>query len=470
MRAGVMLWVGLCLPLVAHAEAARPKETADAPLTREDVGWPRLLRGWLGLPEWLELAFEQRTRFELLDEPFRPGESDTQTQYPQRTRLRVGADGPGPLRFLAELQDSRTWSDGPDDFTGATIDELSFAQLFASATGHELFGRKLRGDLHVGRLSLDVASRRLVARNAFRNTTNAFDGVHAALGDGASWRARAFWTRPALLDPSWFENESEGQQRFWGAAFEERRVAWLNLDLYYLGLHDEIASGSSLARRYHTFGARALKPPKAAQWDYEFEAAGQLGDRSVRRGTPAVSVDLDHQAYMGHLEAGYTWARAWSPRLAVQLDIASGTSDAAGDVSHSFDPLFGARRGDLMPTGIFGPFRRSNILSPGLRLQLVPRPDLKLNLKCRYWQLAQRRDAFVGTGLRDATGQSGDRLGSDLEIAATWSPRPWLFVDVGWDHWWKGTYLDGVADTTGTPPTISTEDSDYAWLAVSFRL
>jgi hypothetical protein len=53
-------------------------------------------------------------------------------------------DAPAGFRFLAELQDSRSWGEGPDDFTGATIDKVSFAQLFGSWTGRELFGTALR--------------------------------------------------------------------------------------------------------------------------------------------------------------------------------------------------------------------------------------------------------------------------------------------------------------------------------------
>jgi hypothetical protein len=452
----------------ADAEATKPVETADAVLVQENVAWPRLLHGALGLPGWLDLAIEQRTRFEYLDEPFRPGEADTQSQYPQRTRLRLGIDVPAGFRFLAELQDSRTWGDGPDDFTGATIDKLSFAQLFGSWSGRDVLGSGQRLDLHFGRISLDFGSRRLVARNGFRNTTNAFDGVHLSSGDPARRRARAFYTRPVQLDPSWFENESEGQQRLWGAALEDRHIPWLNFDVYYFGLHDELASGASLARRYHTFGARGLRGPKPGQWDYEVEGIGQLGDRTLLRGTPPAPADLDHQAWAAHVEVGYTWPRAWTPRLAFQLEYASGTSAAAGDVSHTFDPLFGARRGDLIVTGIYGPFRRSNLLSPGLRLQFAPRRDLKGFVKVRYWQLAQERDAFVGTGLRDASGDSGDRLGTDVELAMAWTPRPWLSLEAGWDHWFKGSYLSEVPTPAAGP--ISDDDSDYVYLSVQFRI
>jgi hypothetical protein len=44
-----------------------------------------------------------------------------------------------------------------------------------------------------------------------------------------------------------------------------------------------------------------------------------------------------------------------------------------------------------------------------------------------------------------------------------WRPTPWLAVDAGYDHWFKGSYLDRV------PNTSSTRDSDYFYLATRFR-
>ncbi|MEN8161530.1 MAG: alginate export family protein [Myxococcota bacterium] len=453
----------------AGAEPGRPEETADAVLIRENVAWPRHLHDAAGLPEWLDVAFDHRTRFEYFAEPFRPDEPGTQTRFPARTRLRIGVDapagapvlGPAGIRFLAELQDSRTWSDSRDDFTRGEIDKLSFAQLFVSGTRRDLFGSGLRGDLHLGRMSLDVASRRWVARNGFRNTTNAFDGVHAQLASEGAWRLRAFYVRPVLLDPDYFENESEGQRRLWGVAYEDLRCAWGDVDLVYLGFHDRIGTGSTLTRRYHNVGARLRRAPGPSAFDWELDLMAQFGDRSVLRS--GAKTRLDHEAFAAHAELGYSFAARWSPRLLVQLDYASGTADPDGDESHSFDPLFGARRFDLAATGIYGPFRRSNIWSPGMRLLVKPRKDLSAWIKVRHWRLAQEKDAFSGTGLADPTGSAGDRLGTDLEISVRWRPHPWLELEAGYDHWWKGSYLDEVGAS-------SDEDADYAYVSVRIRL
>jgi hypothetical protein len=445
----------------APATPWQPEETADAVLIGENLVWPRRLHDWLGLPDWLDLALDQRTRFEYLDGPFRPGEAETQTQYPQRTRLRIGVDAPAGVRLLAEIQDSRTWGDGPDDFTGGEIDKVSFAQLFVSATRRDLFGSGLRGDVHAGRMSLDIASRRWVARNGFRNTTNAFDGVHLQVANESAWHVRGFYVQPVQLDPSYFEDESHGNERLWGVAYEERRCAFGDVDLYYLGLHDRRPSGSTLTRRYHNVGARLWRAPQVARFDYEIDLFGQFGDQSVLRS--GVKTRLDHDAYAGHVELGYTFDAPWTPRLLAQFDYASGTANPNGDENRTFDPLFGARRFDLDATGIYGPFRRSNIVSPGLRLLVKPRPDVTAWIKVRYWELAQAKDAFVGTGLSDPTGSAGTRLGTDLEISVRWRPRPWLELETGYDHWWKGSYLDRVGAS-------STKDSDYVYFSVRFRI
>lgn len=392
---------------------------------------------------------EHRTRFEFLEDPFRPGEPETQTQYPQRTRLRLGLDGPGPLRFLAELQDARTHSDGPRDFTGAEIDHVDVRQLFASATLRDVGGSGLRVDAHAGRLTLDVASRRLVARNRFRNTTNAFDGAHLQLARDDAWRVRAFFTRPVPIDPGSFDDESSSNQRFWGVAYEDRRLGWLSFDAYYLGLSDCIGGRDST-----TLGGRVFRAPKAEQLDGELELIGQLGERG----------DLDQRAYAAHAELGWTFALPWSPRLVAQFDYASGDADPNDDESQTFDPLFGARRFDLVPTGIFGPFRRSNIVSPGVRRVVQPLPKLKAQLKVRHWELAQAKDAFAGNGLGDPSGRSGRSLGRDVEVSVQWTPLAWLAFDAGYDHWWKGSYMDRVPNAPSTGDT----DSFYVSTQVSF--
>jgi hypothetical protein len=180
----------------------------------------------------------------------------------------------------------------------------------------------------------------------------------------------------------------------------------------------------------------------------------QFGERGER----------DQSAYAVHGEFGYTFGVAWSPRVAVIIDYASGTHDPSDDDSHTFDPLFGARRFDLGPTGIIGAYPRSNIISPGVRVSLVPATNLRLDLKIRYWSLDEARDAFARSGLVDPTGDSGRDLGTDLDLRARWDATTWLAFDVGYLHWFKGHYLDQVPNT----PTAGDLDYFYAQSRVRF--
>ena len=75
--------------------------------------------------------------------------------------------------------------------------KLQFSSYFVSATFDNLFGFGLRNIVHFGRINMDFGNRRLIARNRFRNTTNAFDGGHWHLGEGNLWRLRTFMVRPA---------------------------------------------------------------------------------------------------------------------------------------------------------------------------------------------------------------------------------------------------------------------------------
>jgi hypothetical protein len=98
-----------------------------------------------------------------------------------------------------------------------------------------------------------------------------------------------------------------------------------------------------------------------------------------------------------------------------------------------------------------------------LQLGLSPLPALRAQLRSRIWQLANERDAFAGTGLRDATGRSGRHLGHDVELRLLWNPSSWLQVDAGVAYWFKGSYFDTV------PNAPNTDDTYYLYAAAHLR-
>ena len=444
-------------------------EPADAVLNlRRDIEWIRYEKTATHLPDWIDLGLENRTRFESYDHPWRTnqvsGGGGTDAQLALRSRVRVGLGGNGPFRFLFEGQDSRALSnDEPGDFRNTTtVNQFDILQLLGSLTINNVAGSGLRTDLHFGRMTLDFGMRRYIARNDFRNTTNAFDGFHWQISEGQTWRFRAFLVEPVLRDQVQLD-EQTGKSMFWGAYVESAHVPWFNVNAYYFGLNDQELRNKNLHRTYNTYGLRLFKTPALNEFDYEFEGAVQTGHLG----------NDEHFAYNPNVEAGYTFNLPWTPRILAQYAYFSGTRTPGGSQNGNFDGLFGARRFDLNPTGIWGPFFRSNISTPGWRLILNPADNLIFTVKQRFWYLAEASATFSGSGLQDPTGGSGNYLGHDVELRAQWAPlwamRQNMDFDFGYVHWFKGSYFDSPV-ILAQMPAGGNKDSDYFYASVRVRL
>ncbi|NJN69425.1 MAG: alginate export family protein [Nitrospira sp.] len=440
-------------------------ESADAVLIQHrELKWSRYLRSAAHLPDWLDLGLENRTRFESYDHPWRTsqqvGNGQTDAQIALRSRVRVGVGGNGPVRFLFEGQDSRAYlNDAPGGFRDSTtVNEFDIVQLLGSLTVHNVLGTGLRTDFHFGRMTMDLGRRRLVARNDFRNTTNAFDGFHWQINQGQTWRFRTFIVEPVIRDEVRLD-EQHNKLLFWGTYFESRHLPWFQVEAYYLGLNDKRATNATPHRTYATLGGRLYKDPAPGEPDYEVESSWQIGTRG----------ETDHFAHFQHVDLGYTFSFPWTPRLVFHYDYASGDRQPDDSQSESFDTLFGARRWEYGPTGIWGPFFRTNLSSPGWRIIVTPSPGWILQVKHRVWFLAQAADFFGSSGLRDPTGQAGNSLGHDVELRAQWAINGNLDIDVGYVHWFKGSYFDRLPPSAGLP-SGGNKDADYFYLQLRVRV
>ena len=446
---------------IKAAPNATYPESADAVLIGAmEWQWPRYLKQALNLPDWLDLGLEHRTRFEVYDHPWRSIQpaGETDPQFQQRSRLRLGLNG-GPFKLLFEGQDSRVHLNDPGDFVNTGIkNEYDILQIFVSATAKNVFGTGLRTDWHFGRLTMDFGGRRLITRNAFRNTTNAFDGLHWQLARDKIWRIRAFLVEPVIRDSTQLDEQSQ-RFVFWGTYVENRQLSWLRFNAYYFGLNDQRFSNLRLQRTFSTFGVRLYKNPEIGRLDYEIESVGQTGNRG----------NTDHFAHFQHINLGYSFDLPWSPRFLIHYDYASGDRNPNDSQSSAFDTLFGGRRFEYMATGNFGPFFRSNISSPGWRVIVTPAKGWKFQLKQRFWYLATSRGAFAGSGVRDATGGSGNYLGHDLEVRVQWKISNNLEFDASYDHWFKGSYFDRLPAGSGLP-SEGRKDTDSFYIMTKFRI
>jgi hypothetical protein len=119
---------------------------------------------------------------------------------------------------------------------------------------------------------------------------------------------------------------------------------------------------------------------------------------------------------MFHGELGYTLDLPWTPRVSAYYDLISGDDRPNDGSDERFDPLFGDRAFELGPTSIWGLIARTNLDSPGVRLEVKPDARNEIMASVRNVRLDSARDSFGNAGVRDATGASGKEVGEHWEI------------------------------------------------------
>jgi hypothetical protein len=376
------------------------------------------------------LSGNVRLRYEAIDGQPRVGFDREDGLINLRTQVMAQYDA-RPLRLVAELFDSRVWGeDRGTPVTTGEVNALELVQAYAAADLGAALGKGTKTVLQAGRFTLNLGSRRLVAADDYRNTTNGYTGLRADLAMPGGIKAVAIYTLPQVRLP----DDREGLRNarvawdresfdlvLWGGLLSRTRgPAKRNLSeigFFHLGERD--APGRPTRdRSLNTASARIMAEPQANRFDYEVEAMYQWG--AISASTLAGAARLRVRATFVHADAGFSFGGAWTSRLSIEFDRASG--DGSGPGFGRFDTLFGMRRADLAPAGLYNAVGRANVVTAGLRYEAAPGKRLDLMACYRPMWLADRRDAFSTTGVRDANGRSGAFAGHQIDARL----RHWL--------------------------------------------
>jgi hypothetical protein len=420
---------------------------------------PLYLDKALQVPHWLHLGLHQRTRYETLDQPWQKGQNTGEHLVALQTLPSLGIRYKS-VRFFAEMIDARTFGSS-DQFVTTTsfIDKTDILQLYGGLGTHNFLGSGLHAEATFGRQTLDIGSRRLIGRNQFRNTVNAFDGLHMSLGDDERWQVRAFTLAPVQRITD--KPDAEARTLLWGVFLGQRGIKWAHTDLYTFFLEDEIKPGAvpGLKRSLIMPGFRLFKDPARGEVDYEAETIWQMGRAALSQGGP----QLEKFAYFQHIQIGYTFDHPWRPQLLIRYDYASGDRDPNDNKDGRFDTLYGPVNFELNPTGIFEVFARSNISSPAWRLAVEPTSLMRLSFQHRVFWLAQSRDQWINTGLQDTTGRAGNFLGHFLEARGRWLLSPNFSLEPGWCYLAKGSFVSNLL-AAGAPGTPNDKNANYVYV------
>jgi hypothetical protein len=434
----------LCLFLVGALTAAPAQEA-----TRDE----RTVR----------VRVQQRSRLATIKNQFRPEIDGRDHSLELQTSLFVDA-GRGAATFHGELMDVRTLLNDAGSFINNTlVNSLEPLQLYVALDLAEG-----ASSLKAGRFTMDLGRRRLLARSGFRNSISSFTGLDWQWLGADGRNARAFYvvpmrilpvSRDRLLDNDQELDRGNRDTHFMGGYYQFATLpAGGRTEVFWLDLDQPARPQNDAVRDLTTIGFRIFRPSNPGNWSYEFETHLQSG-RSTATAANVVRRNLEHTAYYQHLEIGYGFEGAWKPTVLLQYDYGSGDRDPFDTDNEMFDPLFGERRFDFAPQGIYSAFARGNLETPGVRVTFSPAMRWQTMLSYRSLRLAAERDVWSGVGLRDLTGQAGSSIARQLEGTFAWDAiRGRMRVELGFAHMWMGRFPRQVlgADFRGDPTYLYT--------------
>ncbi|MFN3818135.1 alginate export family protein [Blastomonas sp.] len=399
----------------------------------------------------LSLSGTLRLRYELLEGQYRPALPPRDDAVTVQTAVAVDYRS-GPWHLAAELIDARGYLiDAPGAAGTSEVNALELSRASIGFSDGPV-------ELTAGRLHLNLGSRRLSARNAFRNTINSFTGLRLVWQGDDGGTLTAFYTLPHTRLPNDREGISANRVRwdresfdlaFWGAHYSRPDLfGGVTLQANLFGLNErDGANGPNRNRQLLTAGARLHRAPAAGAWDIDMEGAVQTG--TIRQTAAPGAPRQDVRAFFAHAELGYTAELPGKPRVSLLFDIASG-DDPRSEKFTRFDTLFGARRWEFGPSGIFGALARTNVLAPGLRFEAEPAVRWDVMALWRPAWVHSRRDRFSNNGPADPSGLSGRFAGHMAEVRlGHWLIDKKLRLEAGTALMTSGMLLESAPNASG---------------------
>lgn len=396
-----------------------------------------------------------RARAEAIDGQYRAGLPADDAALLFRTDISA-TYAKGPIRLGLEILDSRVYFERKHSSISANeVDVLEPIQAYVAAE----FGSGV--SVQAGRFTMDLGSRRLVARPINRNDFNSFTGARLDWKNKGGDKLTGFWTMPQTRVPedsagvhsNRFELDKERIERqLFGAIGTKAGVMGGTAELYSYRFVETDAPGfATRNRRLLTSGLRLSRAPKVNRLDYDMEGAWQTGTTRLS----AAAGDVTNRrvsAWMFHGALGWSFKAHWSPRLSFNADYMTG--DKPGGSFSRFDGLIGDPAYEFAPSGLYSLIIRSNIATVSARIEAKPNARLDMHLNLRPIWLATATDSFGNSGVRDPSGAAGHYVGTHLDTRVRyWLIPERLQLGAGGAILFKGRFMK---DAPNAPQTGNT--------------
>lgn len=398
------------------------------------------------------------------------------------------------FNFLVEGRSS--YSFGDERFVAAAPGKglaerdgpLDFHQAFLFVGNHKEFPVSLK----IGRQELVYGDQRLLGHLRWNNNARTFDAAKVR------WQTAFFgvdvFTGGLVYNDHRNLNRSNSQDVFSGAYFNFPTLATKEIVEAYVyrrtvsrGITTDNWSGVAAPFRFpapqdlYTAAVRIRSKPGAYDaWDYGVELMHQFGDRTtVAPGATAAAASprLDQDAWAAVLQGGYTWTEhAWQPRFGVLYSYASGDKNAGDGSSETFQNLFAT-------THLHYGYMDLNSLQNLHDLRVVatakPRTNISLALEVHFQRLDRTTDFWYNVGgvARNFTGAAvgsgrgyrinpsySDELGTEIDLVAAWTFKPYAQIEVGVSHYFRGDYIKQSLSAVGS------KDASYVYTQLTINL
>ena len=356
-----------------------------------------------------EIAFDVsgsfRVRYESLNNPIFPTSSTAREQSNQRLSTRFIVNSTVSYQNLAatiEIRDSRVFLDENDPtLTANQVNTLEPTQFFITYKPERESSLYEVSAIKVGRMELDYGSRRLLAKTAYRNATNSYDGI-VVEARFADWQVHGVYVLPVSRFPT--DSESlDGNERAFDKSFSERKFFGVyaaskdnnvKLQSYWLKEDDSEALATK-NRDLYTLSVDYTQPFDNGLIT-NIEVVGQTGTSYQT----ASANDTDEKDVRAYMLFGYVGKQVTDNTfLRAEVDYISGDNDTSDDTISDFDTLYGVRRFDFGPTDVYQAMPRRNLKAVGLRSVSKPAKahNIMLGYKAMWYQKApQDVDSFIG--------------------------------------------------------------------------
>ncbi len=291
--------------------------------------------------------------------------------------------------------------------------------------------------VRAGRQELMIGSQRLVSALDWANTRRTFDGVRV-FRQGEKWDFDAFFAQFVPVQATELDRADENQNLA-GTWLTYRPEKSRALESYYLYFDNSNTTRQQNIVRapieIHTLGSRYSGDKDGYLWDFELMMQlGEQQDANVVAGAATAGV-------------GRHWKeKTGSPTAWIYYDYASGDSNpGSGDV-HTFNQLFPFGHYYLGWIDLVG---RQNIHDLNLHYTIYPAHWMTTMVGFHQFWLDSASDALYNVGgnayRRDATGQAGRNVGSELDFLINFHLDRYSDLLVGYSKLFGGDFLEATA-------------------------